>query len=133
MDRFHDLPTQVRRRFDRTVVGRLTPRNDLAAALEAIAAALSRHDRDRAVQALDRIDGIDSHSYDALALARDVATGAVRVLGTEKPSPPEASSALFALAEGLRAVEPQPEREAVERARSAARAARAADDALGSA
>jgi uncharacterized membrane protein YgaE (UPF0421/DUF939 family) len=141
-------------------------RDDLAAALEAIAVALSRHDRERAVHALDRIDGIDTRRfYDALALARDVArraprrrgarrrldplgplaaaldaavsdaravaTGALRVLGTKRPAPPEASRALFAIAEGLRGVEPGPVREAVGRARDASRAASAADDSLG--
>jgi uncharacterized membrane protein YccC len=141
-------------------------RNDLAAALEAIAVALSRHDRARALHALERIDAINTRRFDdALALARDVAqqaprrrnarrrldplgslgaaldaavsdaravaTGALRVLGTERPAPPEAARALFALAEALRSVEPSAVREASARAREAARAARAADDSLG--
>ncbi|MCW2976738.1 MAG: hypothetical protein JWM06_2019, partial [Actinomycetia bacterium] len=63
--------------------------------------------------------------------ARAVATGALRVLGTERPAPPEAAQALTALAEALRAVEPGEVREAVGRARAAAQAAREADDSLG--
>ena len=141
-------------------------RDDLAGALEAIAVALSQHDRERAVHALDRIDGMDTRRFDdALTLARDVArraprrrrarrrldplgplaaaldaavsdaravaTAALRVLGTERPAPSEASRTLFALAEALRAVEPGPVREAVARARAAARATRADDDSLG--
>jgi uncharacterized membrane protein YgaE (UPF0421/DUF939 family) len=141
-------------------------RDDLAAALELIAVALSKHDRERAANALSRIDAIDTRRLeDALALARDVArraprrwqsrrrldplaplaaaldaavsdsravaTGALRVLGTDRPAPPEAARALFAVAEGLRAVDPAPVREAVERARASARAARASDDSLG--
>jgi uncharacterized membrane protein YgaE (UPF0421/DUF939 family) len=141
-------------------------RDDLAAALEAVAVALSRHDRERAVAALDRIDAVNTRRLDdALTLARDVArraprrrrarrrldplgplaaaldaavsdaravaTGALRVLGTERPAPPDASGALSALGEALRAVEPEPVREAVARARAAARDARAADDSLG--
>ena len=141
-------------------------RDDLAAALETIAVALSRHDRERAVSALERIDGINTRRFDdALALAREVArraprhryarrrldplgplaaaldaavadaravaTGALRVLSTERPAPPAASRALFALAEGLRALEPAPVREAVGRARTAARNASAADESLG--
>jgi Fusaric acid resistance protein-like len=141
-------------------------RDDLAAALESIAVALSRHDRERAVAALDRIDSMNTQRFDeALALARGVArraprrrharrrldplnplaaaldaavsdargvaTGALRILGTERPAPPDAARSLYALAEALRAVEPAPVREAVGRAREAARAARAADDSLG--
>jgi hypothetical protein len=141
-------------------------RDDLAAALEAVAVALSRHDRGRALPALERIDGINTRQFDdALTLARDVArqaprrrharrrldplgslgaaldaavsdaravaTGALRVLDADRPAPPEAARALFALAEALRAVEPGAVREAVARAREAARAARTADDSLG--
>jgi uncharacterized membrane protein YgaE (UPF0421/DUF939 family) len=141
-------------------------RDDLAAALEAVATALSRHDREHAQSALDRIDAINTRRFDdALSLARDVArraprrrharrrldplgplaaaldaavadaravaTGALRILGTKRPAPPEASQALLALANALRAVEPQTVREAVGRAREAARSARAADDSLG--
>jgi uncharacterized membrane protein YgaE (UPF0421/DUF939 family) len=141
-------------------------RDELAAALESIAVALSQHDRDRAVSALTRIDSINTRRFDdALALARDVArraprrrharrrldplvplaaaldaavsdaravaTGALRVLGTQRPAPQDASRALFALAEALRAVEPGLVREAVGRARTAARDARDADDSLG--
>jgi hypothetical protein len=141
-------------------------RDDLAAALEAIAVALSRHDRERALWALERIDAINTRRFDdALTLARDVArqaprrrharrrldplgplgaaldaavsdaravaTGSLRVLESGRPAPPEAVRALFALAEALRAVEPGAVREAVARAREAARAARAADDSLG--
>jgi hypothetical protein len=67
----------------------------------------------------------------AVADARAVATGALRVLSTERPAPPAASRALFALAEGLRALEPAPVREAIGRARTAARDASAADESLG--
>jgi hypothetical protein len=141
-------------------------RRDLASALEAIAVALARHDRERAVHALGRIDAIDTRRFhDALALARDVArraprrrsarrrldplgplasaldaavadaravaTGALRVLGTDRAAPPQAARALYALAEALRGREPGPVREAVERARDSARAARSVDDSLG--
>lgn len=141
-------------------------RDDLAGALESIAVALARHDRERAVRTLDRIDAIDTRRLDdALALARDVArraprrrgarrrleplgplaaaldaavadaravaTGALRVLGTDRAAPRDAPRALYALAEALRAREPAPVREAVVRARAAAQSARAADDSLG--
>ena len=141
-------------------------RHDLAAALESIAVALTRHERERAAHALDRIDGIDTHRLDeALVLARDVArraprrqgarrrldplsplaaaldaaagdaravaTGALRVLSTDRPAPPAAVEALVALADALRARDPAIVRRAVERARAAAGAARAADDSLG--
>jgi uncharacterized membrane protein YccC len=141
-------------------------RDDLAAALEAIAVALTRHDRERAVAALNRIDAINTRRFDdALVLARDVArraplrrharrrldplgplasaldaavadaravaTGALRVLGTERPAPPQAARTLFALAAALRAREPGPVREAVERARAAAEETRQVDDSLG--
>jgi hypothetical protein len=141
-------------------------RDELAAALEDIALALSRHDRERAVHALTRIDSMNTRRFDdAVTLAREVArraprrrgarrrldplgplaaaldaavsdaravaTGALRVLGTQRPAPPEASQALVALAEALRAVEPAEVREAVGRSRAAAQAAREADDSLG--
>ncbi len=141
-------------------------RHDLAAALETIAVALTRHERERAVQALGRIDAIDTRRLDeALVLARDVArraprrrgarrrldplsplaaaleaavadaravaTGALRVLSTDRVAPPAAVEAVVALADALRARDPAIVRRAVERARAAARAARAADDSLG--
>jgi hypothetical protein len=141
-------------------------RDDLAAALETIAVALSQHDRERAVQALARIDSMNTSRFDeAVTLAREVArraprrrrarrrldplgplasaldaavsdaravaTGALRVLGTERTAPPEVSQALVALAEALRAVEPGEVREAVGRARAAAQAASETDDSLG--
>ncbi len=141
-------------------------RDDLATALEGIAAALSQHDRERAIAALNRIDSINTRRFDdALVLARDVArraprrryarrrldplgplaaaldaavsdaravaTGALRVLSTDRPAPPEASEAVLALAEALRALEPAPVREAVGRAREAALKTRALDASIG--
>jgi uncharacterized membrane protein YgaE (UPF0421/DUF939 family) len=141
-------------------------RRNLAAALEAIADALSSQDRGRAAHALDRIDAIETRRlHDALALARDVArraprrrsarrrldplaplvaaldaavadaravaTGALRVLDTGRAAPREAGRALIALAAALRAREPALVRETVEQARGSARAARGADDSLG--
>jgi uncharacterized membrane protein YgaE (UPF0421/DUF939 family) len=141
-------------------------RDDLAAALETIAVALSEHDRERAANALARIDAIDTRRLDeALSLARDVArraprrwhtrrrldplaplaaaldaavsdsravaTGALRVLGSDRAAPPDAARALVAVAAAFRAVEPAQVREAAESARESARAARASDDSLG--
>ena len=141
-------------------------RDDLATALENIAAALSHHDRERAVAALNRIDSINTRRFDdALVLARDVArraprrrrarrrldplgplaaaldasvsdaravaTGALRMLSTDRPAPAEASEAVLALAEAFRALEPAPVREAVGRARAAALKTRALDDSIG--
>lgn len=87
--------------------------------------------RRRARRRLDPLDPLAAALDAAVADARAVATGALRVLGTDKPAPQEAARTLYALAEALRAVEPAPVREAAGRARVAARAARAADDSLG--
>jgi uncharacterized membrane protein YgaE (UPF0421/DUF939 family) len=67
----------------------------------------------------------------AVADARAVATGALRVLGTDDVAPPDAALALIALADALRARDSAVVRTAVERARAAADAARASDDSLG--
>jgi uncharacterized membrane protein YgaE (UPF0421/DUF939 family) len=141
-------------------------REDLATALDEVAAAVRDRDRDRAAQALARVDAIDTQTLEnALALARDVArraprrrharrrleplgplvaaldaavadaravaTGALRVVSSERPAPPQATEALLELGTALRAIEPELVRRHVERARTAARAARAADDSLG--
>jgi hypothetical protein len=54
-------------------------RDDLAAALRELAAALEEHDPGRAAGALTRVDAIDTHRVDAaLILARDVARRAPR-------------------------------------------------------
>ena len=87
--------------------------------------------RRRARRRLDPLDPLAAALDAAVSDARAVATGALRVLSTERHAPQDAADALAALAEALRAIEPGPVREAVARARAATRAARAADDSLG--
>ena len=86
-----------------------------------------RHARRRLEQVGPLAAALDA----AVSDARAVATGALRILGTEKHAPGDAPTSLRALAEALRATEPGLVREAVGRARLAARAARGNDDSLG--
>ncbi len=86
----------------RTARGRLAPLDPLVAALNTAV--------------------VDGHA---------AATGAQRVLQTERAPPPQAAAALRALAEGLHAVDPPTVREAAGRAREGAHTARAADSSLG--
>jgi uncharacterized membrane protein YgaE (UPF0421/DUF939 family) len=80
---------------------------------------------------LDPLSPLTAALDAAVADARAVATGAMRVLDTDRTPPAEAPRALTELGEALRAREPALVRDAVERARGSARAARSADDSLG--
>jgi len=141
-------------------------REELADVLDEAAAALRKHDAERAQGVLVRLDGIDDRRhYDALALARDVArraprrrplqrrldllgtvahelgaavadaravaTGTLRILGSGRPPPPEAAEAVEAAAAAIRTTEPGAVRDAAEHARTVALRATEADDSLG--
>ena len=143
-------------------------REQLAAALDDAAAALSANDRERAEAAVERIWGIDDGPLArALLTAREVtraaprrrplrrrveklgelyreleasvydahaiATGVVRLAGSDKPAPSEAAAAIEAAAQAVRAIEPDAARAAAEKAREAARRLREGDASLGAA
>ena len=143
-------------------------REQLAAALDDAAGALSDHDRERAEAAVERIWRIDEGPLArALLTAREVtraaprrrplrrrveklgdlyreleasvydahaiATGVVRLAGSDRPAPREAAAAIEAAAEAVRAIEPDAARAAAEAAREAARRLREADTSLGAA
>jgi len=72
---------------------------------------------------------LDASVYDSHA----VATGVVRLAGSEQVAPPEAVATIEAVAEAVRAIEPDDAREAAEATRDAARKLRAADPSLGAA
>jgi len=67
----------------------------------------------------------------AVADARAIGTGALRLLRTEAPVPPGAAEAVSALAAAIRAADPEDVRAAVTRSREAAARAQAADGSLG--
>ena len=69
----------------------------------------------------------------AVADARAIGTGALRLIRTEQPIPPGAADAVAALAAALRASDPEDVRTAVTRSREGAAAAEAADGSLGTA
>jgi hypothetical protein len=70
---------------------------------------------------------LEASVYDAHA----VATGVVRLAGSEQPIPDEAIAAIESAAESVRAIEPDAAREAAAAARTAARALRDANASLG--
>jgi hypothetical protein len=72
---------------------------------------------------------LESSVYDA----HSIATGVVRLAGSDEPVPVEAVAVTEAVAEAVRAIEPTAARESAERARRAARQLREADGSLGAA
>jgi hypothetical protein len=72
---------------------------------------------------------LESSVYDA----HSIATGVVRLAGSDEPVPVEAVAVIEAVAEAVRAIEPTAARESAERARRAARQLREADGSLGAA
>jgi hypothetical protein len=143
-------------------------REQLAAALDEAASALTANDRERGEAAVERIWTIDDSSLArALLTAREVtraaprrrplrrrveklgemyreleasvydahaiATGVVRLAGSDGPVPIEAAAAIEAAAKAVRAIEPDAARGAAEAARDAARRLREADPSLGAA
>jgi hypothetical protein len=72
---------------------------------------------------------LEASVYDAHAIA----TGVVRLAGSDRAAPDEAASTIEAAAEAVRAVEPAAARAAAETTRDAARSLREADESLGAA
>lgn len=70
---------------------------------------------------------LESSIYDAHAIA----TGVVRLAGSEQRPPPQAVAAIEAAAAAVKSIEPDEARHAAETARAAARALREADKSLG--
>jgi hypothetical protein len=72
---------------------------------------------------------LEASVYDSHAIA----TGVVRLAGSDAPPPRQAVAAIEAAAQAVRAIEPAAAREAAQGARDAARALREADSSLGAA
>jgi hypothetical protein len=136
-------------------------REQLAGALEEAAEALAGNDRDRAEKAVERIWRIDDHGLAEALLAaprrrplrrrveklgelyreleasvydsHGIATGVVRLAGTDSTPPREAVETIEATARAVRAIEPEDAREAAAAAREAAQRLRSADSSLGAA
>ena len=102
----------------------------LLTAREVTRAAPRRRPLRRRVEKLgDLYRELEASVYDAHAIA----TGVVRLAGSDRQVPSEAVSAIEAAAEAVRAIEPDAARAAADRARDAARRLREADSSLGAA
>lgn len=102
----------------------------LITAREVTRAAPRRRPMRRRVEELGKLyRELEASVYDSHAIA----TGVVRLSGSDRPPPPEAVAAIEAAAAAVRAIEPGPARAAAATTRDAARKLREADASLGAA